>query len=782
MAFFLVRLAQLQQIEEIIPATAEAIGFKFYDGSPPSTQLVDYLREKEVLLLLDNFEHLLAAKQYVVDWLQSAPGLKVLVTSRTRLNLHGEQQFPLHGLDFEAKGQEAATDLASLEAIQLFFSQAKRIRPSFSLTAKNLPHLRHICQAVAGMPLGILLAASWLEVLNPIEIVAEMSTNLDFLASEQGGLPPRQRSLRVVFEHSWHLLTESQQVVFRQISVFQGTFSREAAQAVTGAKLKDLLGLSHKSLLRRNEANSYELHPMLRQYGAEKLALHPAEAQTVHKKHSHHYLDWLAQQELALQGSAQKTALDDIEHKLENIQVAWDWTVTHNEVALMYSAVDVLGYFYAWRSYFEVAAQRLGQTLANLSEEKHLPTLRLRLKILIWLAIFHNHLGQFPQAEPLVQESLALLNELILQGDDLRADRAFILREAGNILNHNRNKKQAKQLLQESLALYRTLASPWHIAQCLWMLSESGGDEDLALIEESRQIQLKIGDRRGFAHTSSFLGFPLMLRNRMEEGEHHLQQVISVYQELGDQNGIIRCLNWLGIGYNMAGRNLESIPLYEQAIELAEQLGIRMRLASIHATFGVAKLLLGDYQSAIEQARIGLNLAYENASPGYTEFSLWTMGVTLILENPVEACRLLQKSVDMHRQHGEQGRIYSVIASLGLAVFKIGNITQARECLKDILEIGFGFQDIILMTNSLSLATLLLLEEDKIEQAVEIYALAQTYPRVTNSQWYEDLVGQAVTTAAKTLSKEEVIVAQERGAKRDITQTAVDLQAMIEFG
>ena len=208
---------------------------------------------------------------FVQDILQAAPSVKILVTSREKLNLNAETVFVLSGMSFPT--WETPADALEYGAVKLFMQSAQRVRRDFQLEADDLPFVARICRMVQGTPLGILLAAAWLEVLTPREIVDEISRSLDFLETEMHDLPERQRSLRAVFEYSWNLLTEQERALFAQFSIFRGGFTRDAALQITGTNLRALTLLVNKSLLRRdNDSGRYEIHELLRQYAEEKLA------------------------------------------------------------------------------------------------------------------------------------------------------------------------------------------------------------------------------------------------------------------------------------------------------------------------------------------------------------------------------------------------------------------------------------------------------------------------------------------------------------------------------
>ncbi len=300
-------LAPLQSVDAIVPTVAEALGFRFYEEGDPRQQLLNYLRQKTLLLIMDNYEHLLTGAGLVTEILKTAPGVKVLATSRTRLNVGGEHRFQITGMDFPDLPPKASADAIQYSAVKLFLQGARRAQPNFELTGENLSGVIDVCRVVEGMPLAIRLAAAWVAILSPREIAAEIGQGIDFLETDLRDVPERQRSMRAVFDHSWKLLAEREREVFQGLSVFRASFTWEAAQRVTGALLQELRILVNKSLLQRAPTPStslrtggrYGMHELLRQYANERLEA-SGTASAVRELHSEYYLNILHQRKVDL--------------------------------------------------------------------------------------------------------------------------------------------------------------------------------------------------------------------------------------------------------------------------------------------------------------------------------------------------------------------------------------------------------------------------------------------------------------------------------------------------
>jgi predicted ATPase/predicted Ser/Thr protein kinase len=267
---YFVELAPLADSTNIISAIAEATGFQFRGQGTPKEQLLALLRDRNLLLVMDNYEHLLDGASLVTAILNTAADVQILATSRKSLGQPGEAVFHLVGMDFPH--WEVFEDALGYAAVKLFMNSAQRAQPAFELTSDNINSVTLICRLVDGMPLGIVLAASWLAMLLPQEIANEIQQGIDFLADGIGQFPERQQSIHAVFDYSWRQMTEVEQNIFSKLSVFRGGFTRKAGQAITEASLQVLMTLVHKSLLRRNaDSGRYEIHELLRQYGEEKL-------------------------------------------------------------------------------------------------------------------------------------------------------------------------------------------------------------------------------------------------------------------------------------------------------------------------------------------------------------------------------------------------------------------------------------------------------------------------------------------------------------------------------
>jgi predicted ATPase/DNA-binding SARP family transcriptional activator len=323
---FFVALAPLAAAAALPAAIAQALGLTI-QGGDSTAALVRFLGNKHMLLLLDNFEHLRDGVGLVVTILETAPHLQILATSRERLNMRGEQLFVIEGLPY-AQGARLE-DAAAEPAVHLFAQSARRSQPSFQLSAPNLPDVLQICRLVQGMPLGLELAAAWAGLLPLPEIAGEIARSAEFLAADWQDAPERQRSMRAVFEWSWALLNDVERQVFKQLAVFRGGFTRDAAQAVVGASLRGLTTLVQKSLLYQDATGRYQVHELLRQYAFEQLHAAPDEHTTIEGRHSAFYLSFVEQRAMRLARHEPQQAAAEIRTEIDNVRQAWAWAAAN---------------------------------------------------------------------------------------------------------------------------------------------------------------------------------------------------------------------------------------------------------------------------------------------------------------------------------------------------------------------------------------------------------------------------------------------------------------------
>lgn len=341
---YIVSLQAVASSDFILPAIAEAMQLSAGSGDITS-RLLDHLRDKTALLMLDNFEHLLDGATVVADLLAAAPGLSLLVTSRERLNLREEWVYTLLGL--AVPKSETECSLEQYGAVQLFIHSARRVDQRFQLTPANRPAVARICGLVEGMPLGLELASTWVRALPCQAIADELQQNLDILETPAHNVPLRHRTMRAAFEPTWRRLSEAERPVFMQLSIFRGGFTRAAAEHVSGATRHTLSALIDRSLLRLDEHGRYTIHELLRQYGEELLHHSPELHEQALDRHRAYYMRFLAEceQEIVFLGQ-HKHAILQLNADMENVRSAWRRAVVQGQAEEITRAAEGLWSFF----------------------------------------------------------------------------------------------------------------------------------------------------------------------------------------------------------------------------------------------------------------------------------------------------------------------------------------------------------------------------------------------------------------------------------------------------
>lgn len=642
---FFIALDSLSSPEFLVPTLADVLDFSFYSGPEPTAQLLNYLRGKHLLLVLDNFEHLLAASpeksgaDLIGDILDYAPKVKILAVSRERLNLLEEQLLPIQGLSLptfpnapvqESNAQVFAIDdkdwgeVRNNSAVQLFVQRAQAVQPGFAPSPEGKYQIVRICRLTEGVPLAIELATSWLRVLSCQEIAQEIKQNLDFLATSLRNIPERQRSLRAVFDYSWQLLSDEEKRVFRQLSVFRGGFTREAAEHVIGASLPLLLAFTDKSLLHRTESGRYERHRLLWQYTASKLDEAPQEKEQVFDCHCDYYGAFLSQQKAALLGGHQKEALAEINAEIENVRNSWQYAIAQGKVKWIEQALESLFHFYDIRSWFHEGAEAFDRAATALSgEDEHGRQGEQSFKasgypivlgkLLARRGWFLFQLGQHEPALARLQEGLKLLRHA---GIDARRELVFPLNYLGAIHRHLGEYDQAEAYLQESVAICHEMNDLFSAAIALTVLGQVAylkGEYTQAkqLCEESLTLKWKTGDRRGITFSLNLLGQVAHTSGEYLEAKRFFQESLVISQAIGDDRGVALCLNYLGDVVQMLAEYQGAKQLFQESLTIFKEIGNQWGVISTQIKLGYVAEMLEENAVAKGYFKDALALALE---------------------------------------------------------------------------------------------------------------------------------------------------------------------------
>jgi predicted ATPase len=565
---FFVPLAPLQSADAIVPTMAQALGFSFYEGTEPRQQLLDHLRQKRALLVMDNFEHLLSGVDLVTDILRTARDVKILATSRERLNVRGEHLCPITGMDYPEETAPTTEESLIFSAVQLFLQSAQQVRPELEPTNEYLAEVGHICRLVEGMPLAILLAAGWVQMLKPKEIAAEIKRGIDVLETDLRDVPVRHRSMRAVFDHSWNLLSPQQRGVMETLSVFRGGFTLAAAQEVSGATLRELMALVNKSLLQRTPSGRYDVHSLLRDYAAEALQS-TGQAASSRDAHASYYAAFMQAREVDLKGRRQLAALDEIEADFENVRSAWEWALARKDCDIIGRELRSLGWFCEYKS-----RHRESQELFRRARERLAPGSD-QDPHLVWgrilVAEFYGIAHEVDKAQ--VEKGLAIAQK---HGD--REVIAVGLRTLGEAASSVGDYAQALSLYEQSLAVSRELDDLFDVAAALYKLAETHRllghpQEAIRFARQSLALSREIGDQYWAASSLANTGVMAFYAGNFSEAEGYLREANALYRKMGYRAGIAGtslALHGLGL-FGIESNEREA--LGREALEIARDIG-----------------------------------------------------------------------------------------------------------------------------------------------------------------------------------------------------------------
>lgn len=537
----MVALDTIHDAAQLASGIADALGLSLRGADPPGRQLVEWLRGRAGLLVLDSAEHLLDHLSLVSEILAQAPEFTILVTSRERLHLPGEWVYAIGGLRFPQSPHEEHLD--RYDAVDLLTERLRQARAGSPLRDDDRDGIVRICQLVDGLPLGLELAAAWAHSLTVTEIADGIQQNLDFLQAPRGRAD-QHLSMRAVFTSTWAMLTPDEQAAYKRLSVFDHSFGPEAALAVAGTSIESLAALMSKSLLTRVPSDQYRMHQVLTQFGRELLRQDEAEDREVHERHCRFYLQLLARQESLLRGTDQPAALEAIGNDIDNIRSAWSWAVRHGLFdALADAAFSFWLYFviHGWMREGEATFGAMLQALeageltaARLAREQEVAVATAK----IFCGGFRSGLGRYDEAVALLEAGIPVLRDA---GKGQLAGLGLNMLAAALTLSGD--DQAARACLQDSLAQFREIGDAWGEAYSLTdlgtiLVNAFHDDAGKALCEEGRLAFRKLGDRRGQAFAASSLGQVALAHGDHRRALRLHHEALGLREKIDDRWGV----------------------------------------------------------------------------------------------------------------------------------------------------------------------------------------------------------------------------------------------------
>jgi len=791
---YLVPLAGIQAPDAISLAIGQALSFSFGADREPWQQILDYLRGKKVLLVMDNFEHLLPGAQMLVELLHNAPGVKILATSRFRLNVLDENLFPLSGMAYpeESSLESQVPVLTYSPSVQLFLEGARRVKPGFEPGEQDLMQIGTICRLVEGIPLVILFSASWCGLLSPKKIAAKISQeDLDFLETEWADVPERHRSLRHVFDHSWELLSIEGQETLAGLSVFPRSFSFQSAQAVTSMSLKTLRDLVDRSIVETSVAERYELHPLMRQYAKEKLEDMPELSASFQERHCTFFAKKLADWAVSLQGPGQLEAQQEIILEIENIRLAWNWGLEHARFDCLKGALDGLGWLYERLCLYQEGGDVFEKTAAQMQKSR-LPDLNpndipLLARSLGWQSVFNRMLGHSESADQAIQAGFDLLERWSFQPQDLAVEKAFLFQQRG-ALWFDSDREGSQRDFQASLEIHRRLGDRWRQAPVMNYLArivfcQGKHRESVSLLEESLAIYRDCGDIVGIAKTQIILSNQSSSIGDFKKIDESVHEQALRLRDLGSPALLAEYLMKDSIHQGYLGRFAEAQKRMEAAFDIYEDLGDLRGRAGVVELLGWLDANQGFYDQAHDRIRVSIELARKQGNKHLLAMGYMGLGVVdLVYGAFQQALQNLKEGVSYYHQATSQDELGIALAVLSNVEYQLGLLQDASFHFHEALQIAHQTGSWQTCVQVIGRAALFAALQGDIEKGVELYALVTRYPYVGNSVFWEDTAGRHIAERAVDLTEEVKTAAQNRGVKRDLHDTIkVLLEEFVPF-
>jgi predicted ATPase/transcriptional regulator with XRE-family HTH domain len=605
-----INLAPLTGRGQMVTAIADALGFVLYNASDRGEQLISQLREKETLLFLDNFEHLLNDADcvaFVRDLLNGALSIKLLVTSREPLQLQAEWVFEVRGLP--VPNINTSNPLEASSAVRLFVQRARQALAGFELKDEDLPAVMQICRLVDGMPLAIGLAAGWIRTLTCAEIAHEIQTNIDFLRSSARDVAERHRSIRATLDYSWKLLTAEEQLALQRLSVFKGGFTREAAEQAAGASLAVLSALVSKSLLQRTNSGRYTLHELVGQYAAEHLMKNQEEYITAWNRHGEYYASLLKRRGDGFKGREQPAIAAELAAEIANLRQAWRWSSERGQALQVSQAADTIFWLYESRGDFREGVLLFGYAARNLEgdhdSDNEMRELT-RARVMAYQGFCCMRQGLHWQAKDLLVRSLALLRSMV-QGGTSGAREALsnTLAFFGIVTAALGDYEYGNHFLNEGLEIKRAKEDRWGIAFCLRQLGllayyQGAYDKAYHLLSEALEVSRALGNSWATAYSLNFLSTAAYARGAYPEAEKLLHEGLALSKQAGDRFITAYALNGLGLVKKKLGDSAEARRLLEESISIWREIGDQESTAKSLNNLGVTLLGSDDQPEARE--------------------------------------------------------------------------------------------------------------------------------------------------------------------------------------
>ncbi len=629
----------------LVPMIAKVFGMKEDSKTKIEEILIDYLKDKEVLIIMDNCEQIISASSEIsTKILSSCKKIKIIASSREALRSSGEQIYYVPSLAFPDSSDEISTEnLSQYESVKLFIERALAVQPDFEVTNDNAPALAEICRQLDGIPLAIELAASRVKVLSLQQIYERLSDRFRFLTSGVRTALPRQQTLKAMVDWSYDLLSKKEKLLFNRLSVFSDGWTIEAAEEVCSDEpLKDyevldtLSQLMDKSLVVSAKRNTrYRMLETIRQYGEDKL-IQSNELDTVIFKHLEYYLKFAESARKELEGESQKEWMDRLESENFNFRVALTSSIARGQREKGILLAIALSRYWETRGYISEGKNYLEELIKT--DEELAP--ELRAKTFQWLGTFEWITGEYEQSQQYYEQSFSHYEKT----NDKRGIGVSYI-NLGLIANARGDFEKSKYLTEEGCRIFYEVGDDHLVADSLLnlgapLVSLKENDYARMVFEECLMLYRKLHDSRGIAMALTNLGLLAALKNDNKLARVNLEESLSILRELKEKRAISMTLDNLGSIMSLEGYNSTATEYLEESLKISTELGNKKGLADSNNNLGFIKYTEGEHRLSLSFHTESLKLRKELIDKLGIVYSLTGIAQAISKTDPEKAAML----------------------------------------------------------------------------------------------------------------------------------------------
>ena len=690
---FFVSLVAHQNPFTIYQPIAEALHLSFNSLSDPAMQLIEHLRSRQLLLLLDNFEHLLLAKYFVLALLEGAPGVKIILTSRERLNVPSESLIEVHG--FAVPSDHHDPGFEQFSGIKLFTQNARRVSPGFVLRQEDKPHIIQIISQVGGLPLGIELSSAWVRAYSCQEIASSIAQNLDFIQSSSPDIPTRHRSLRAAFDHSWRLLSEEDRRTLSKLSIYRNGFSAQAADQLANANPTILASYVEKNMLAQMAGDRFLMLETLRMYALENLKADQQEYDHLLDAHSDYFLNFLIEKFASFAGETGAALVKEIWLDTENFRDAINRAIEREHWSLLTLAIGPLMAAYDIQGRFMEGHEHNNAIIKQLSDQTKKQVPELYYLLYGWNGHFSFRLG-FSHA---AMEKMRISMEFAQSQGNLVLAANFLMLMADAHRRHG-DYETALQEITQSVA---------------WLAS--------AITDENTLLT-------GFyANALSLMGVIQHRVSQFEAAHQTLSLCLAALEKTGARYVRIRALDLQARLAVTDQKYQEAFDLRQEALAIAEEFNDHRNIAIMLNNLGDSAEQLGDNHGAYTLILKANRISSETGDQQLQALTSNNLGLLSLQQNNLpDAIQYYHKSLDMYRRIRNTLGTFLTLRDTSRAHLRVHDLENARLLISEALQLGSELGKPNYVFQLLSVIANLLAQTGRTERAIQLCSIILDHP------------------------------------------------------